>query len=68
MTKTDPNSPTYWAGLLIGAFLLTCLRAQLLSLCAAIFFPDFVLTFWQWALLAFTLRTMLMPTFGGNND
>jgi hypothetical protein len=45
-------------GLSISAFLITCLRAWMLSLCAAILFPTFVLGFWQWWLLAFTFRLM----------
>jgi hypothetical protein len=46
------------AGLSISAFLITCLRAWMLSLCAAILFPTFMLGFWQWWLLAFTFRLM----------
>ena len=46
------------ASLCISAFLITCLRAWMLSLCAAILFPTFVLGFWQWWLLAFTFRLM----------
>lgn len=45
-------------GLGISAFLITCLRAWMLSLCAAILFPTFVLGFWQWCLFAFTFRLM----------
>lgn len=47
-----------FASMCISAFLITCLRAWMLSLCAAILFPTFVLGFWQWWLLAFTFRLM----------
>lgn len=47
--------------LCIAAFLYTCLRAWMLSLCAAILFPTFALGFWQWWLLAFTFRLMTAP-------
>lgn len=48
-------------GLGISAFLLTSLRAWMLSLCAAILFPTFALGFWQWWLLVFTFRLMTAP-------
>lgn len=44
--------------LCISALLTSCLRAWMLSLCAAILFPTFVLGFWQWWLLAVTFRLM----------
>lgn len=54
-------------GLALSAFLITCLRAWLLSMCAAIFFPTFVLSFWQWWLLAFTFRLMIAPSPASND-
>ena len=50
-----------FAALMVSGFLVTCLRAWLLSICAAIFFPTFILGFWQWWLLAFTFRLMTAP-------
>jgi hypothetical protein len=54
-------------GLGISAFLITCLRAWMLSLCAAILFPTFALGFWQWWLLAYTFRLMIAPPFASND-
>lgn len=48
-------------GLAITVFVVGCLRAWVLSLCSAIFFPNFVLGFWQWWLIAYTFRLMLAP-------
>lgn len=53
------KSPQYVTGLIIGVFALTALRAWLVSLCSAIFFPAFVLGFWQWFLLVLTFRLMI---------
>jgi hypothetical protein len=50
-------------GLIAGAiaieFGLACARAWLLSLVVALFAPAIVLTFWQWLLVAVTIRFML---------
>lgn len=54
-------------GLALSVFLTVCLRAWLLSMCAAIFFPTFALGFWQWWLLAFTFRLMIAPSSASND-
>ena len=61
MTAPDKKRKdlSYFTGLIIGVFVLTALRAWLVSLCSAIFFPAFVLGFWQWFLLVFTFRLMI---------
>jgi len=58
MTKTDTPTEKLGAltGLAVSAFIMSCLRGWLLSLCAAFFFPTFALGFWQWVLVAFTFR------------
>lgn len=56
------------AGLAVGVFLMSCLRGWLLSLCAAIFFPTFTLSFWEWVLIAYTFRFLAMPTYPLRSD
>ena len=41
-------------GICLAVFIINCLRAYLLSICVAIFFPSFVLGFWQWWLISYT--------------
>jgi hypothetical protein len=63
MTNSDDTAEKLGklTGLALSVFLINCLRAWLLSLCAAIFFPSFALGFWQWWLLAYTFRLMTTP-------
>ena len=49
-------------GLALSVFLVGCLRAWVLSICAAMFFPGFTLGFWQWWLVAYTFRLMIAPS------
>jgi len=53
------------AQLLVG-FCLLCLRAWLLSICVGLFFPSFVLGFWQWALVTLTFRLIIYFDNGKN--
>lgn len=54
-------------GLALGVFLVGCLRAWVLSICVAMFFPSFTLGFWQWWLLAYTFRLMIAPSSASND-
>ncbi len=65
--ETIPEKIGALAGLLTSVVLISCLRGWLLSLCAALFFPTFVLGFWQWVLLAFTIRLALLPSTPSND-
>lgn len=65
--ETIPEQIGAFVGLLAGVFLISCLRGWLLSLCAALFFPTFVLGFWQWVLLAFTIRVAFLPSTSSND-
>ncbi len=47
------------AATLLVAFGLLCLRAWLVSVCAALLAPSFTLGFWQWFLIAATFRTLI---------
>ena len=47
-------------GELLFAFATTCLRGWFLSICAGLIFPGFALGFWQWVLIAFTVRLMIV--------
>ena len=46
-------------GQLLASFGLLCLRAWLLSICVGLFFPSFVLGFWQWVLVMFAFRFII---------
>jgi hypothetical protein len=41
---------------------LICLRSWLLSICVGWIFPGFILGFWQWVLIAITIRMLIWPT------
>ena len=47
------------AGQLLVGFCFLCLRAWLLSICVGLFFPSFVLGFWQWVLVMFAFRFII---------
>ena len=51
---------------LLAGFCLLCLRAWLLSICVGLFFPSFVLGFWQWALVTLTFRLIIYFDNGEN--
>jgi len=53
-------------GQLLASFGLLCLRAWLLSICVGLFFPSFVLGFWQWALVTLTFRLIIYFDNGEN--
>jgi hypothetical protein len=46
-------------GQLLASFGFLCLRAWLLSICVGLFFPSFVLGFWQWVLVMFAFRFII---------
>ena len=48
-------------GEIVFAAMLLCLRGYLLMLCASWLIPFLVLPFWQWAVIGFTVRILLMP-------
>jgi hypothetical protein len=48
-------------GTALASFAIYCLRAYLLGICCSMFFPSFVLSFWQWMLIAFTFRVLISP-------
>jgi hypothetical protein len=45
-------------GLLVVAVIASALNGWLLSVCAAFLFPSFYLSFWQWWLVAITIRSL----------
>jgi hypothetical protein len=47
------------AGALLVLFGLMCLRAWLVSICAALLAPSFTLGFWQWFLIVATFRALI---------
>jgi hypothetical protein len=49
------------AGELLAYFAIACFRAWLVSVCATLFFPDFVLGFWNWVLVVITFRLIILP-------
>ena len=53
-------------GQLLASFGLLCLRAWLLSICVGLFFPSFVLGFWQWVLVTLTFRLIIYFDNGKN--
>lgn len=50
------------AGEILAIFALMCLRAWLLSICAGLLFPGILLGFWQWFLVALTVRLLVVST------
>ena len=48
-------------GEIVFAAMLICLRGYLLMLCASWLAPFLVLSFWQWTVIGFTIRLLLMP-------
>ena len=48
-------------GEIVFAAMLICLRGYLLMLCASWLVPFLVLPFWQWTVIGFTIRLLLMP-------
>lgn len=50
------------AGEIIATFGVMCLRAWLLSICAGLLFPGILLGFWQWFLVALTVRLLVVST------
>lgn len=48
-------------GALVADVLLICFRGYLLMLCASWLIPFLVLPFWQWTVIGFTIRLLLMP-------
>jgi hypothetical protein len=48
-------------GQIVVILAVTAWRAYLLSLCSSLLFPLVVLSFWQWCLIAFTFRLMVVP-------
>lgn len=50
------------AGTVLAIFAIYCLRAYLLSVCCAMLFPLITLGFWQWFLVALTVRIMIAPS------
>lgn len=72
MTAPDSSLSTAeklgkFVGLTLSVFLVGCLRAWVLSICAAMFFPSFTLGFWQWWLLAYAFRLMIAPVPASND-
>ena len=51
-----------FAGTALAIFAIYCLRAYLLSVCCAMFFPLITLGFWQWFLVALAVRTLIAPS------
>jgi hypothetical protein len=47
---------------ILVAFGLICLRSWLLSICVGWIVPGFTLGFWQWVLIAITIRMLIWPT------
>lgn len=47
------------AGALLAAFGMLCLRAWLVSICAGLLIPGFVLGFWNWVLVVATFRFLI---------
>jgi len=47
---------------ILVTFGLICLRSWLLSICVGWIVPGFTLGFWQWALIASTIRMLIWPT------
>ena len=42
-------------------FALLCLRTWLLTICMSFVLPNFTLNFWNWMLIVFTVRSILVP-------
>ena len=62
LTKTTDDLLKDFSKLLGGIlaiFIVMCLRAWLLSICAGLLFPSVVLGFWQWFLIAITFRILI---------
>lgn len=60
-TKSAAEALGRVIGLVLASFAIYCLRAYLLGICCSMFFPSFVLSFWQWMLIAFTFRALISP-------
>ncbi len=50
------------AGEVLAIFGVMCVRAWLLSICAGLLFPGLLLGFWQWFLVALTVRLLVVST------
>jgi hypothetical protein len=50
-----------FCGLLVTAAICSAFNGWLLSICAAFLFPSFYLSFWQWWLVAITIRSLIGP-------
>jgi hypothetical protein len=61
MLKPEKTAAEKWGelyGLFVAAAITSALNGWLLSICAAFLFPSFYLAFWQWWLMAFTVRSL----------
>lgn len=45
----------------VADFALLCLRTWLLTICMSFVLPNFTLNFWNWMLIVFTIRSILVP-------
>ena len=63
-TTTDDSirKISEFLGKLLAWFGVQCLRAWLLSLSVPLLFPGVVLGFWQWFLVALTVRLLVVST------
>lgn len=46
--------------LIVSAVVTVALNGWLLSICASFLVPSFFLSFWQWCLIAFTVRLLVV--------
>lgn len=60
-TDTNEKENARYVGGIFYTFLITCFRAFLLSVCVSLILPTFSLTFWQWWLIAYTVRLFVTP-------
>ena len=49
------------AATIVVDFALLCLRTWLLTICMNFVLPSFTLNFWNWMLIVFTIRSILVP-------
>ena len=63
-TETDAIAKTLgkFVSTVLAIFAIHCLRAYLLSVCCAMFFPLITLGFWQWFLVVLTVRILITPS------